>query len=333
MDASASSERTELVQRAAVDLTTAWGADSFFRFALTDPWADECIANFIDVLVNHRSVAVPLPSKRALQELDRDNFPACVQEAYARELLHLKTDESADVVELTHEKLADEYIKFHDSCLEHPRKVRDMVRFHRQTPEILGQHTKHVPSRAVNVFWPTRPKDDLAERLNISADYINYAFDVYARTIQYHGVLQGEAWYFRHPFRQTAIGKPDSVESIRCTLWGRCLLDGIRQGFIEHDLQRLLDIVASLRAASGDSNWYTLASEPDRTRIQAMHDIAESCHLPGKVKDSVLRTLRVSVGTGVVGAGLLSGNVGLVTLGIGAVAAGVWKGGGPSYGV
>lgn len=320
-----SGNEQELLKAAACDITTGWGVDSLFEFQLSDPWAEECLVDLIDVIVNHASVKVPLPSKQALDKMDMGELPKSVFEAHKRKLLSLKTNAFAESVELPEEILATEYVRFRECCLDRPSKIRDWVRFHRETPRPRGQNIKHVPSYVVDAFWSSRPQDGLEDCLGISKEYLNYAFDVYARTIQYHGVLEGEAWYFRHPFRKTAIARRDRVESMKCTSWGQAFLDGMHQGLIKHRLPDVMDLVATVRAASGDVNWYSLADETEEKRAQAMQDIALSCGLPGKVKDSVLRTLRIALGS----AAALSSPVSLgagVLFGLGYIAIGEWKG-------
>ncbi|MGD0037331.1 MAG: hypothetical protein ABSC53_08570 [Bacteroidota bacterium] len=287
-----------IAPHAALDITTAWGVDSLFRFEYRDPWAEESLVDFIDVLINHESVTVPLPSRQAADHLDMTLFPNSIRIALDHRLLHLKLNAFADSIELTPARLAVEYNRFYEFC-QKEQKVRDLVLFHRETPEIVGQNTRHVPCRAVDDFWRNKPADNLLTVLNLPDERCNYAFDVFARTIQYHDVLQQErSYYFRHAFRKTALGNSSHADRTRCTTWGASILEGIRQGFIRRKIEPLLDIVSAIKVASDQVNWYTLANEADQKRIQAMHDIAASANLPGKVKDDVLRSLRVSLGIG-----------------------------------
>src|SRR5918992_5271466 len=78
--------------KAAIDTTSGHAVDSFFLTdSQADPWAEQCLVNFIDILINHDTVKFPVPSRAHANAVDDDLLPLSVAEGRRIELLSPKS--------------------------------------------------------------------------------------------------------------------------------------------------------------------------------------------------------------------------------------------------
>lgn len=295
---------------AAIDITTAHGIDSLFDSRLRDPWAEDSFANFVDVAVNHPRVLLPLPSDRALAELHI--LPRCVRTAYNAKLIGFQKGVFAASVTLPNTVLRQQYGIFSHWCRRQPLDIVEWLYFQRNTPEILAQNSRQATPSVLS-FWPRKPSDRLDAFLGVSDVDLRYAFDVFARTLQYHVILHGDgAYYFRHPFRNPALPTKDADHFLRGTSWGVAFLTAIQQGLMPAEHEPVFELVAKVKEHNKNTTWYHMAGDTHERRVEAMHDVAAAAKLPATFIDSVLRTLRISLGIGAAAATLFNRPVGIL---------------------
>jgi hypothetical protein len=94
-----------------VDISTLEAIQSLFRSS-ADPWALECLSNWIDVTVNHAETLYALP--KALGELHADVvFPDILRKAENRGIIRpVENDSAADRIKLSATDIERHYVKF-----------------------------------------------------------------------------------------------------------------------------------------------------------------------------------------------------------------------------
>lgn len=323
-----SSKHTIHPTQAGLDITTGHGTDSFFTTAgPTDPWAPRCVTTLIDTVINHNQVLYPLPSRAAVEMLEDSLLPLVFVEGGNRGLLEAKTDVSAEEVQLTSDQLIMEYQNFTEWARQEAVALAAWGKFHREAPRIAESHPIHVPRHLVDDFWSTGRGDDLVRQTGIPDADLNYAFDVFVRSIQYHRILGETTLYFSHPVRDRALGAlPVLVQHQDQWSWGRYLVQLIQEERASRDIGWLLDTVSAVRTLTRKYNatWYNLGQRPRPEQLALLSTIASESDLPAKLKDSIQRAMKIALAVGIV----ISSSIPVVSviLGLGSIAVEFWSG-------
>jgi hypothetical protein len=128
------------VGKAAIDTTSGHAVDSFFLTdSQADPWAEQCLVNFIDILINHDTVKFPVPSRAHANAVEDDLLPLSVAEGRRIELLSPKSGAAAEEVILPFETLESEYNNFSTWAAQNAYFLSEWIRYHNTAPRILRQ--------------------------------------------------------------------------------------------------------------------------------------------------------------------------------------------------
>ncbi|MBC7773989.1 MAG: hypothetical protein H7246_01020 [Phycisphaerae bacterium] len=295
---------------AGVDISTGHATDSFFNTNTPlDPWASRCLTTLADSFINHNQVFYPLPSKVALAKLDEHLLPLIFVEGQKHGLIRPKMGAAADQVQLPPEELAKELENFYKWAIENSTDLKSWMRLHRESPRIAISHPEHVPKHQVEEFLETNHGEELAGSLGMSFADFNYAFDVFARSVQYYHVLGESTRYFAHPIRDRAFGHmPILTELQKQWSWGRYFLRLIQETPKYKDIGWMLDKVSSIRNLTQKYNaaWYDLVGQSQPVQIELLETIASECDLPAKLKTSTRKKINATVN---IGAGMVSAYV------------------------
>lgn len=313
--------------QAGLDTTTGHGADSFFfTDSPRDPWAERCLSNVIDAIINHKKVVYPVPTRTIIGILDRSFIPSSFMEGLERNWFEVKTDISTDEVQLSDTLLAKEYENFLEWSKHHYLELSALAKF-QQTPRQKQARKILVPTLLIDEFWASLPSNELERQMLIPETNLKIAFDAFARRVQYHWVLGDAVPYFPHPIREHALGFLPTIQQYQDQWsWGRYFVQLIEQENAPRDIRWLYDKVSTIRDLSQeyDATWYSLSKLPRPEQLELLASIASESNLPAKLNDYTQRIIKTVLGS----AAVVSFSVPVLTVlfGLGAVAVEWWGG-------
>jgi hypothetical protein len=314
---------------AGLDISTGHAVDSFFSTnAPFDPWAPICLSIFIDTVINHKSILFPLPSTAAVKKLDDPLLPLIFVEGKKFGLIEAKTDASADQIQLSAKQLEKEYKLFVKWARENAVLLAGWMKFHREAPRIARSHALHVPKHIIDDFWDKKQTEELSRQTGIVEPDLNYAFDVFARSIMYHKILGEDIPYFAHPVRDRAFDYlPVIAQYQERWSWGQYFVQMYNRDNSYRDITWLLEKLSSIQETTFkyNSTWYNPNNQSPNLQIDLLSSIASDSGLPAKLKNDIHKMLKIglSVGTALLSIPL---PVASIILGLGAVAVESWSG-------
>lgn len=249
---------SDSTDRVGIDISTMEAIQSLFGDR-ADPWALDCLANWIDVTVNHREPLFAMP--KALGKDERDVvFPPILKKAHHDGLINpVGKASAADRIMLSPEDLQRLYIAFdvwasanHEilvAWLEFTSNVRRIV---------AGRFIDEGPLNRLirDEFWFSRPGGwlrDNASAHQISTDSQQLAFDMVVRAAQYHIAFSTQGVYQPHPLRNLYVPYQPKKVAVSFS-WGWLLIGEIARGKKTWDTKRLLGAVQELRDLVREKN-------------------------------------------------------------------------------
>ncbi|HET9830593.1 MAG TPA: hypothetical protein VFP91_02740 [Vicinamibacterales bacterium] len=175
------------------DISSFDAIDSLFSGGLADPWAVECLANWIDVTVNHARILYALP--KVFREDQRDTvLSGFLQSLEDRGLIKPIEDTStADRIELPFDEIERLYVDFRVWMRRDTRTLREWLRFTTSVRRIIAGRfiDEGDLNRSIrDTFWHRRHASRSQETAGISDDEERLAFDMVIRAAQYHLALK-----------------------------------------------------------------------------------------------------------------------------------------------
>lgn len=274
--------------RAALDITTGYGVDSFFSSSSQDPWARECIERFCDVLVHHSTVVYPVPDEMTLREEELELETPLLFSAVARGnepmILPLRdtTAEDADLYDSEVEWLWNKFSEW-TRTNNHAASLRLWLRLHDEARlRLTRRHTQpYIASR-----WQTLSTVTTREFVGATDDQLRYAFDTYARTVRYQRILGDSTLYFPHPLRRAVRARDEYTFDGMSWSWGRFLANAAKAS-TGHDSTWLVGQLAAIRGAAAragvQDHWLTVARKPLTEQRDIVESIARDARLPAKL--------------------------------------------------
>jgi hypothetical protein len=246
----------EAERQIGLDISTLEAIQSLFDSAATDrladPWALECLCNWIDVTVNQDRTLYALP--KALGSLDQDVvFPAFLCEVERNELIRpIDDDHTADRIQLPLEEIIRLYHGFDLWAGRNADRLRQWLHFTTSVRRIVAG--RFIDEGELNrwvrdTFWHTaRPpgwlsSEGAAQGINSDAQLL--AFDMVVRAAQYHVAFGESRAYQPHPIRDLYI--PQKGKASPTYSWGRALINHIAHRPEKWDMMRLVGKVAEIR--------------------------------------------------------------------------------------
>jgi len=262
-----------------VDISTLEAIQSLFRSS-ADPWALECLSNWIDVTVNHDETLYALP--KALGELDQKVvFPDLLRRAERLGIIRPVDDESAaDRIKLSAKEIERLYIVFEAWARANLELLRQWLDFTTSVRRIVAG--RFIDAGPLNLwvrdqFWQRRPAGwlrDERDRHRISPDFQLLAFDMIVRAAQYHLAFGESRAYQPHPLRSLYV--PGTQTPPAAHSWGWLLIGQIAGSRKKWDSERLLATVAEIRGRVQGAQATTtdLLSDSPEVRRQKLNSIA-----------------------------------------------------------
>lgn len=290
---------------AGTDITSGHAIDSLVRQELVDPWAPDCLQRFVDTLVNHQRTYFGLPTTVA-STLPLEFFlPALFRDAQQRSLLSPVLGPSADQIEIRPDDRVVYLCVFH-TWLEHPTnaaRLEAWLRLHFENIDVARGHQLSVPDRYLATSYQLANLPSLAARLGIGVAQLDYAFDVFVRTVQYHIALGESRPYFPHPLRDTLILDCDTAPVPKRVVfsWGAYVAHVVEINPSYRSAAFILDTIEALREEVHAAHrgvaptYYALSGLPSKQQIALIEATAADAKLPGKLKDDVQKTLKKNI--------------------------------------
>jgi hypothetical protein len=341
--ATESRSNTFFPQKAAVDLTLGYGADSFLGvMPRKDPWENHSFLTLVDIAVNHHDVFYPLPTRASIHpgNIELRNLPRSVATLYTAGVLRPFQKAVAEDEEGAEQALATHYAQFARFANARSGLLRAWSNFQDQVTPAHVTRMPGVVATWTQTFWDTtQGTEELARRVGIAPENLRRAFDVTFRGQQYDAILGADGvYYFPHRIRELAYGGQITMQRTRFEgsapwSWGRYLTEAIERSWIPRDAQRVLSIVASLRSRVGmkQATWYGLDAADQREQRDILTSIAAESDLPAQVKDDVRKRIETrlkaaAVPTSIAGL-LIDRNAGAVTIALttGALTVSAWR--------
>ena len=181
---------TPFLQKAAVDLTTGYGMDSFIqKTGPEDPWGKECFMTIIDAAINHREFYFPLPNARSIGEVETLEKPISTALLSKVGVLIPAKQRFAENLDPSEEALQSEFKNFSVWAKKHPKRLGDWLNFH-FLDYIRVIHRNRMEGDAAPLvldFWQRNQHhiELLAQQVRVEPEKLLYAFDVMFRGLQY----------------------------------------------------------------------------------------------------------------------------------------------------
>jgi hypothetical protein len=184
----------------------------------------------------------------------------------------------------------------------------------------------HVPWNRIREYISAKNLAKLMTQTGILENDLCYAFDVYARSIQYHKILGEGTSYFAHPVRESAFTYlPTLVKYQNMWSWGQFFIQAVKANPHYRDTDWILEKIFSIKNTTQKYNatWYDLANVSEKAQVELLTTIAVESELPSIIKDETYKKIKLILNLGTV----LSAFVPLLTviLGTGAVAVEFWN--------
>lgn len=336
---SASSKSVLFPEKAAVDITTGYGADSFLYGGTgpQDPWAKDCFMSIVDAATNHREFHYPLPTAYSAKTVDLNALPLSIASLHRAAVLTPITQTTAEQLVVADKPLEAEYANFYQWAAINAQFLRMWLALHFQK-EIKKQHKGRMSKKDVQPFiadfWKSQKTTKLASLVGAKPSELRYAFDVMFRGLQYYRILSpNETFYFPHPIRRPLLGGQNATLYEKFSerwSWGRLIANLVETGRIRKEPDEIAQIVASLRVRVGikEATWYDLAPLVEKEWKDKIITIAGESTLPARVKDKVRKGIERGMGIAGLAADLAPMSAPLVSVGLGVVAIPLsfWKG-------
>lgn len=276
--------------RAAIDITTGYGIDSFIVNQVVDPWGTECVQRFADVLIHHDDVVYPAPSWKALApEVLQSEDPAIfgIAKQRATPLLRPYREATAEDGAISAHDLEALWMRFHAWALhdQNARYLREWLRLplHRSS-------TEDGRWRVIDEVWPRLETKPMLRFVGTCEADLRYAFDIFSRTVRYHRILGEGTVYFPHPLRAEARLRSEASFDGMTWSWGR-FLSRAMANLKRRSTSWLIDQIEAIRGAANevgpDANWYVLSRRPQSQQTDVITEIASRAGLPANLQRNV----------------------------------------------
>lgn len=281
------------IPSASLDITTGFGCSSYFDLHVAkDPWADECLRQFIDILINHRQCYFTIPSEGIAEQTSAKNI------SYALFLAKNKTSNNIKLIEefthsfATNENIEDYEIRSHfQPFWEKAQTDRDLILkwafLHLEDKTISTQNVIAVPKYIADDILNEFLTENNPQKIGMAENYFRYAFDVYIRGLQYSKISKDKAIYFPHPIRGNILSfTPVYLYDDCLWSWGRYFLWLLRTDSTYKDISWLFDQIVAIKELSFNhhSTWYHLIGKPKAEIIEQVVKIGIDLKLPFKIK-------------------------------------------------
>jgi hypothetical protein len=330
-----SPNRTFLSEKAAIDITTGYGADSFLSGTQAqDPWGKDCLMSIIDAAINHREFYYPLPTVASADSALVAALPLSMASLHQVGILTPVRQTTAEQLVVSDKALESEYANFCKWVEAHPVTLKGWIALHstrnirKQAKARLGQDVQPF----IADFWKSQQPGKLARRIGVKSQELRYTFDTMFRSLQYYSILSSsEVFYFPHPIRRPLLGGQEATRFEEYTnrwSWGRLIANLVETDRIRREPKEIADIVAGLqhRVLGNNATWYDLALT-DKQWKDTITTIAGESALPAKVKDKVRLGVEVGLGVASLAAGLaMSTPLVSIMLGVLVLPAEFWEG-------
>jgi hypothetical protein len=212
---------------AAIDTLSVESAGQYFdENAPAPPYARECLITYIDLVTNYERVVFPRPSGTIFDPDPRlPDAPLLARGTGEGWLQKWEGDAAADV-EVTDEQFTAEWQRFEGMLME-PQEWNRIFRWAQRSMSVQRADSRSFddpPGRAVQSYVE-RNRSALAQleqRTKYKQGMLTYLFALFARTYQYDQILNGQAEYYPHPFRQRAYKPPTAQAELGMRWsWGR----------------------------------------------------------------------------------------------------------------
>jgi len=292
---------TDALAEAGIDISTLEGVQSLFRES-PDPWALDCLANWIDVTVNHDRTLYALP--KALGDLKADVvFPDLLRSAENEKLIGPVDDASAaDRVMLSADEIGRLYTVFESWASANVELLRQWIKFTTKVRRIVAG--RFIDEGELNrwvrdTFWSTRPRGWLRDHKHgLAADHQLLAFDMVVRAAQYHVAFGPTRVYQPHPLRSLYVPQVSQARAIHS--WGWLVINEIACSKKAWDQKQLIDVIRTVRAGvqeSGatESELLGVSAEQRREKLNSVAVASGMGILPSSFKKSIDR-LAIAIG-------------------------------------
>lgn len=276
------------MHNAGIDITSGHAADSFFNNdALHDPWMEKCVVLLIDTLIYYDNVYFALPCKTSF--INDNLFPKFFQKGCDDKLLKYKESKECSFT-LAESELEKELNNFTQwaNANNNFSKLERWLELHFLNDNIKKQHKHHIPVHEVDHFLSTRTDDLLIKKLGLQK--ASYAFDVFARTIQYCNTFGDETTYIPHPVRIGAL-KPSTLryQSKTHLSWGRYFVEMSKTNKKYRDLSFVYNYIPTIK-----EEMTKLKSSQDNLKMSSdeLCSIAERLGLPATMKKETMKYIR-----------------------------------------
>ena len=263
-----------------VNISTMEAIQSLFAGHQADPWALDCLANWIDVAVNHERTLYALP--KALADLNPNVvFPKVLQIAEQAGLIGPIEDSSAaDQISFSKEEILRHYSAFEMWASVHHKMLTEWLDFTTNVRRI--QAGRFIDEGPLNIwirdnFWGGRPAGwlrDQGDKCGLNSDKQQFAFDMIVRAAQYHVAFGNKRTYQPHPLRSLYVPNPE-LWSLSHS-WGRVFIKEIIEGSKEWDIQSLVAKVLEMRerVRENQATAACLHRDTSETRLEKLNQTA-----------------------------------------------------------
>ena len=324
-------EQSNHPTQAAIDTTTGRVADLLFTTKVPPhSWVTRCLGTLVDTVINHSQVIYLLPSREVAERVEERGeewfLPESFVEGEKRGLLGVKTDITADEVQLPFDLLASEYRIFSSWAEQNALDLAWWLEYYK-VPRHIRIRNVMVPRYLLDDFWATHGDEGLSSRIGVTLDELRFTFEFFIRGIRYHHVIGETIPYFAHPVRDRALGfLPIQAHHQMQWSWGKYFTQLFEREKAPRDIRWLLDRLCSIRDLTRKYNatWYTLSQRNRQTQVEILSTIASESDLPATVKDSTQRALKAALAIGAAASSPIP--VVSIILSLGLVAVEYWSG-------
>lgn len=322
-----------IFHKAAVDVTTGYGTDSFFKGNHQDPWDRDCFETLVDTAINHHSFHYPLPSILSLSAELPKSFTLLKQAG----ILTPISNTVADQMNVSHNRLLTEFSNFNKWVEKDPKGLKKWIAYHHRK-KLKRQHKQALPKDVQECtadFWKhNKEAMSLSMLIGVSPIQLRYAFDVTFRGLQYYEILStADCAYFPHPLRKCLLDGQESSSHIfsKEWSWGRFIANLMSSNCISSHPEDVFKIVVDLKSEVSlkRATWYDLSENNPKNKKEKIISVAVERGFPSKLRDSVHKWIERSLIVSVFGSEHYLGLPPIVSvfLTVGHFTSTFWKGG------
>jgi hypothetical protein len=282
-------------ENAAIDMLSGYAVDSFFSSnAPIEPWNEECLKNFIDIIVNHNQVFFPLASRNTIIHFEEPVIPNIfkMDQTFVKPLVTT----TAEDYSLTGKELSKEFERFINWSRNHDDKIKSWMKYQRS---IQNLYTGGVisPKPLVRIFLENKNRLDERKSLKLTKSEFIIAFDIFARTGQYYHIFGDSTPYFCHPFRSHAcsLKHQRKIKLGENWSWGRYLVSIMKNNPKKYKdvdwLYEKASIIQKLTKAN-NASWYQINQKSTDEQKEIILNIASDFRLPAKLNKIYEKQIR-----------------------------------------